>query len=62
MIVKSLKVQISALLIYMNHKYLTLMNMPIFGDVIYRFMDPTSSQFVVVLLVRAGVIYGNKYL
>ena len=25
-------------------------------------MDPTSSQFVVVSLVRAGMVYGNKYL
>ena len=25
-------------------------------------MDPTSSQFVVVALVRAGMVYGNKFL
>ena len=25
-------------------------------------MDPTSSQYVVVALVRAGMVYGNKFL
>ena len=25
-------------------------------------MDPTSSQFVVVSLVRAGMVYGNEFL
>ena len=29
---------------------------------IYKFLDPTSSQFVVVALVRAGMVYANKFL
>ena len=62
MIVKSLKAQISALLISMNQEYLTLMNKTIFDEVIYKYMDPTSSQFVVVALVRAGMVYCNKFL
>ena len=48
MIVKSLIAQINALLISMNHDYLILMNITIFDEVIYKFMDPTSSQYVVV--------------
>ena len=62
MIVKSLTAQINALLISMNHDYLTLMNITIFNEVVYKFMDPTSSQFVVVSLVRAGMVYSNKFL
>ena len=62
MIVKSLTAQINALLISMNHEYLTLMNITIFNEVVYKFMDPTSSQFVVVSLVRAGMVYSNKFL
>ena len=62
MIVKSLVAQINALLISMNHDYLTLMNITMFDEVIYKYMNPTSSQFVVVSLVRAGMVYGNKYL
>ena len=38
------------------------MNITIFDEVIYKYMDPTSSQFVVVSLVRAGMVYGNKFL
>ena len=59
---KSLKAQIGVLLISMNQDYLTLMNITLFGEVIYKLMDPTSSQFVVVALVRAGMVYGNKFL
>ena len=33
-----------------------------FDEVIYKHMDTTSSQFVVVALVRAGMGYGNKFL
>ena len=62
MILKSMKAQIGALLIPMNQDYLTLMNITIFDEVIYKYMDPTSSQFVVVALVRAGMVYGNKFL
>ena len=62
MIVKSLIAQINALLISMNHDYLTLMNITIFNEVVYKFMDPTSSQFVAVSLVRAGMVYSNKFL
>ena len=62
MIVKSLTAQINALLISMNHDYLTLMNITIFNEVVYKFMDPTSSQFMVVSLVRAGMVYSNKFL
>ena len=54
--------EISVLLISMNHEYLTLMNITIFDEVSYKLMDPTSSQFVVVALVRAGMVYGNKFL
>ena len=60
--VKSLKAQINALMISMNHDYLTLMNITLFEEVIYKFLDPTSSQFVVIALVRAGMVYGNKFL
>ena len=28
----------------------------------YKFLDPTSSKFVVIVLVRAGMVYGNKFL
>ena len=62
MILKSMKAQIGTLLISMNNDYLTLMNITIFDEVIYKYMDPTSSQFVVVALVRAGMVYGNKFL
>ena len=62
MILKSLKAQIGALLISMNQDYLTLMNVTLFNEVIYKFMDPSSSQYVVVALVRAGMVYGNKFL
>ena len=62
MIVKSLIAQINALLISMNHEYHTLMNITIFNEVVYKFMDPTSSQYVVVSLVRAGMVYSNKFL
>ena len=46
--VKSLKAQINALMISMNQDY--------------KFLDPTSSQFVVIALVRAGMVNGNKFL
>ena len=59
---KSLKAQINALMISMNNDYLTLMNITLFEEVIYKFLDPTSSQFVVVALVRAGMVYANKFL
>ena len=42
--VKSLKAQINALMISMNHEYLTLMNITLFAEVIYKFLDSTSSQ------------------
>ena len=60
--VKSLKAQINALMISMNHNYLTLMNITLFEEVIYKYLDATSSQFVVIALVRAGMVYGNKFL
>ena len=59
---KSLKAQINALMISMNNEYLQLMNITIFEEVIYKFLDPTSSQLVVVALVRAGMVYANKLL
>ena len=59
---KSLKAQINALMISMNNDYLTLMNITLFEEVIYKSLDPTSSQFVVVALVRAGMVYANKFL
>ena len=59
---KSLKAQINSFMISMNNDYLTLMNITLFKDVIYKFIDPTSSQFVVVAFVRAGMVYGNKFL
>jgi hypothetical protein len=62
MILKSLKAQVGALLISMNQDYLTLMNVTLFNEVIYKFMDSSSSQCVVVALVRAGMVYGNKFL
>ena len=62
MILKSMKAQIGALLISMNQDYLTLMNVTLFNEVIYKCMDPSSSQYVVVALVRAGMVYGNKFL
>ena len=61
-LVKSLKAQINALMISMNNEYLKLMNITLFEEVIYKFLDPTSSQFVVVALVRAGMVYANKFL
>ena len=60
--VKLFKAQISSLMISMNHDYLTLMNITLFEEVIYKYLDPTSSQFVVIALVRAGMVYGNKFL
>ena len=60
--VKYLKAQINALMISMKHDYLTLMNITLFEEVIYKYLDPTSSQFVVIALVRAGMVYGNKFL
>ena len=62
MILKSMKAQIGTLLISMNQDYLTLMNITIFDEVIYKYMHPTSSQFVVVALVRVGMVNGNKFL
>ena len=59
---KSLKAQINSLMISMNNDYLTFMNITLFEEVIYKFIDPTSSQFVVVALVRAGMVYANKFL
>ena len=44
--VKSLKAQINALRISMNNEYLKLMTVTVFEEVIYKFLDPTSSQFV----------------
>ena len=38
------------------------MNITLFEEVIYKFLDPTSSQFVVIALVRAGMVYRNKFL
>jgi len=61
-VVKSLKAQINAMMISMNSYYLTLMNITLFEEVIYKSLDPTSSQFVVVALVRAGMVYANKFL
>ena len=49
-------------MISMNNDYLTLMNITLFEEVIYKSLDPTSSQFVVVALVRAGMVYPNKFL
>ena len=43
MILNSMKAQIGALLMSMNQDYLTLMNITLFNEVIYTFMDPTSS-------------------
>ena len=51
---KSSQAQINALLISINHECLTLMKFTLFGAVIYKFINPTSSQFVVVALERAG--------
>ena len=59
---KSLKAQINSLMISMNNDYLTFMNITLFEEVIYKFIDPTSSQFVVIALVKAGMVYGNKFL
>ena len=59
---KSLKAQINSLIISMHNDNLTFMNITLFEEVIYKFIDPTSSQFVVVALVRAGMVYGNKFL
>ena len=56
MVLSSMRAQIGALLISMNQEYLTLMNITLFDEVIYKFMDPTSSQFVVVALARAGMV------
>ena len=59
---KSLKAQNQRSDDMMNHEYLTLMNITWFEEVIYKVIDPTSSQFVVVALERAGMVYGNKLL
>ena len=40
---KSLKAQINSLMISMNNDYLTFMNIALFEEVIYEFIDPTSS-------------------
>ena len=37
-----------------------LTNITLFEEVIYKFIDSTSSQFVVVVLERAGIVNGNK--
>ena len=34
----------------------------LFEEVIYKFVDPTSSQLVVVAFARARMVYGNKFL
>ena len=59
-LLKLLKAHINALMISMNNEYLKLMNITLFEEVIYKFLDPTSSQFVVIALVRAGMVYGNN--
>ena len=38
------------------------MNITLFEVVFYKFIDPTSSQFVVVELERTEMVYGNKIL
>ena len=40
---KSLKAQINSLMISMNNDDLTFMNITLFEEVIYEFIDPTSS-------------------
>ena len=45
MILKSIKAQLGMLPISMNQNYLELMNITIFVEDIYKFTDPTSSQF-----------------
>ena len=60
MILKSMKAQIGALLISINQDYLNLINIKIFDEVIYKYMDPSSYQFAVIALVRAGMVYGKK--
>ena len=62
MVLSSMRAQIGALLISMNQDYLTLMNITLFDEVIYKCVDATSSQYVVVALARAGMVYGNKFL
>ena len=46
----------------MNQEYLKQMNITLFEKVIYKYLDPTLSQFVVVALVRANIVYENKFL
>ena len=60
--VKSLKAQINALIIAINHEYLMLINITLFEEVIYKFLDPTSFQYVAITLVRTGMVYTNKFL
>jgi hypothetical protein len=60
MIVKSLKAQINALKLMMNKDYLVFMNITLFQELIQKSIGPQCSQYVIVALIRGGMVYANK--
>jgi hypothetical protein len=61
-LMKAINAQLNAFMLTMNKDYMVLMSITLFQDLIYKFISPTVSQYVVVALVRAGMVHGNKFL
>ena len=61
-IVKALKAQTNAMKFMMNKDYLVFMNITLYNELIKKFISPQCSQFVLVSLIRGGMVHANKLL
>ena len=62
LMVQSLKSQINSLKIVMNDSYLKFVNITLYKEVISKYISPSVSQFVLVALARAGMVFLSKNL
>ena len=60
--VMSLNAQINSLKMVMNRDYLIWINITLYKEVISMFISLSVSQYVIVALVRAGIVQASKYL
>ena len=60
--VMSLNAQINSLKMVINRDYLIWINITLYKEVISMFISPSVSQYVIVALVRAGIVQASKYL
>ena len=60
--IQSMKAQINSLKVVMNAQYLKLINITLYKDVISKSISSSVSQFVLVALARAGLIFVREKL